>query len=249
MNQLYYFIFLGGKIVFNFKDYEQHLTSTFTSIISSIITTDRKLNKLPASAGRIGATISDYLQEDFVNYVNGPQNSVSDELYNAEEAPKEKTKNPFDARCSFSYNGRTEEIWLDFKALNVDKVDSNPDIGTPYKVIKFIKEGNFYILFIIVYYDKDNNNNFKYTKYEGKYTNTYLLKDVSSSMRVNPKPQMQVNMKAKPEYRTREEFIELLSDKLTQSYERTEEKVQKRREELKDLKKDMYKANQTATNK
>lgn len=234
--------------MFNFKDYEQHLISTLTTVISSIIITDSKLNKLPASSGRIGATISDYLQEDFVNYVNDSKSPIANELSSASEAPKEKTKNPFDAKCSFDYDGRHEEIWIDFKALNIEKVDSNPDIGTPYKVIKFINDGNFYIVFIIVYYDKDQNNNFKYTKYEGKYTNIYLLKDVSSSMRVNPKPQMQVNMKSVPEYRTREEFIELIGDKLSESYDRTEKNLQKRRKNLKGLKKDMLKANQSAMN-
>ena len=56
--------------------------------------------------------------------------------------------------------------------------------------------------------------------HENSYTKAYFLKDIHHSFRRNPKNQLQVNMSEKPEYRTREEFINLLISKIEASHKR-----------------------------
>ena len=48
----------------------------------------------------------------------------------------------------------------------------------------------------------------------------YFLKDINHTFRRNPKNQLQVNISAKPELRTRVEFINLLFDKIEESHKR-----------------------------
>ena len=113
----------------------------------------------------------------------------------------------------FSFNNHIEEIWIDFKAFKLSGVDSNPDIGTPNKIIKFIEDGGFYLLYIHVFYE-EHHSGLKFVQYNGYSVKSYFLKDISPTFRRTPTNQLQVNISAKPQYRTREEFIELLMDKL-----------------------------------
>lgn len=53
------------------------------------------------------------------------------------------------------------------------------------------------------------------------------LKNISPTFRRTPTNQLQVNMAAEPIYRTREEFIELLIQKIQEGLERQIEKAQK----------------------
>lgn len=232
---------------FNFKKYETQLVKELTQITNYTLIHGHRLDKLPASAGRVGATISDYLQDAFVKYLHNPilKNELHvSNLSDPEAAPAAKTKNPWDARCDFNFINRKENIWLDYKALDINKVDSNPDIGTPNKVIKFIKHGGFYIIFLLIYYDKDKETgHFHYVQYKHHWSNVYPLKDVSHShtMRVNPKPQMQVNMNADPEYRTRTEFINMLCEKLKESYKRTLKRTKNKMSKLDEEREEMLK--------
>ena len=57
-------------------------------------------------------------------------------------------------------------------------------------------------------------------KAKSEFVKVYFLKDVSSSFRRNPKNQLQVNISAKPEHRSRTEFIELLIEKIIESHKR-----------------------------
>ena len=56
-------------------------------------------------------------------------------------------------------------------------------------------------------YYESKQDGVEFVKYNNDYKKVYLLKDVNESFRINPKPQMQVNIAAEPTYRTREEFI------------------------------------------
>lgn len=207
-------IFLRGNKIVDFKAYEKQLCKSIEQEVEKIIQANLHLN-IRAKA-RAGAEISDYLEEHFVISIN---NNNHPYLTDAEQAPRGATKNPYDAKCYFDYMGRKELIWIDFKAFKTSSLDSNPDIGTPNKVIKFIKEGHFYLIFVLAYYEEDGEG-LKFVEHSGKYTKVYPLKDVNHTFRLNPKPQLQVNMSAEPEYRTREQFIELLIQKHRESYNR-----------------------------
>src|SRR5690606_31869448 len=113
----------------------------------------------------------------------------------------------------------SEEIWIDFKALKVSSADSNPDIGTPSKVAALISNGNFYLLYVLVYY-REHKNGLEFVEFKGAKVKSYFLKDINRTFRRNPKNQLQVNISAEPEYRTREEFINVFIEKLEESHKR-----------------------------
>jgi hypothetical protein len=197
------------------KSFEDKINRDIVNIVESIIR-DNIILPIQANA-RAGAEISDFLEKKFVDYAN-----KYSFLKNSEYSPKGATKNPWDAKTTYIYGEIEEVIWIDFKALKVSSADSNPDIGSPNKIIEFIKSGNFYLLYIYVYYDVEENfvkfvqnpNNFSY------YTKSYFLKDVSSTVRRNPKNQLQVNAGENSFYRTREDFIDLLIEKIRESHKR-----------------------------
>lgn len=206
------------------RDYENLIRNQITDVVKVIID---KNNFLEISAkSRAGAEISDWLEVAFVREVTNHQY-----LKSAESAPKGKTKNPWDARCFFEYQDHVEEIWIDFKAFKLSGLDSNPDIGTPNKVIKFIESGGFYLLYIHVYYE-EYNDGLRFISYEDEKVKSYFLKDISSTFRRTPTNQLQVNISAKPSYRSREEFIELLMEKLKEGLMRQLAKAQQKLSEV-----------------
>ncbi|MCQ4088494.1 hypothetical protein [Saccharibacillus sp. JS10] len=205
----------------DFKLYETQLCSSIENEVDKLIQANLQL-KIRARS-RAGAEISDFLEGIFVEAINNGHQYLSD----AQQSPRGATKNPYDAKCYFEFMSRKELIWIDFKAFKISSVDSNPDIGTPNKVINFIKEGNFYLIFVLVYYD-ENEEGLKFEKYNDVYTKVYPLKDVNRNFRLNPKPQLQVNIAAKPEYRTREEFIRLFIQKHKESYQRQQISIEKK---------------------
>lgn len=202
------------------NEYEDLIREQITSVIKAIISKNETLNI--SAKSRAGAEISDWLEEAFVN-------SVSNHKYlkEAEGAPKGKTKNPWDARCFFDLNGHKEEIWIDFKAFKLSGIDSNPDIGTPDKIIKFIEAGGFYLLYVHVYYEECNGG-MKFIPFGSEMIKSYFLKDISATFRRTPTNQLQVNIAAEPSYRTREEFIELLMQKYSEGLVRQLEKAQQK---------------------
>ncbi|WP_172872249.1 hypothetical protein [Staphylococcus aureus] len=207
----------------NFKKYEENLVASIEEVIQRIIDDKHRPNIIGKT--RVGAEVSDYLEDEFVKYISSGKSSS---LYDAQGAPKEKTKNPWDARCKFKFMDREEEIWIDFKAFKITNMDSNPDIGTPNKIVKFIHEGNFYLVFVLVYYESKQDG-VEFVKYNNDYKKVYLLKDVNESFRINPKPQMQVNIAAEPTYRTREEFIHFFVKKWKESFERQIKSLEKKK--------------------
>lgn len=137
------------------------------------------------------------------------------------------TKNPWDAMTYFCIDGHEELIWIDFKAVKVSSADSNPDIGTPDKIINLINQGYFYLVYIFVYYE-ETNTGLKFVKNtNNELVKLYFLKDISSTFRRNPKNQLQVNISAPIEKRSRAEFINILFDKMAESHKRQIEISQK----------------------
>lgn len=175
----------------------------------------------PISAkSRSGAEISDYLEDSFVEYLRAQPHP---RIYNPLGSPKGATKNPYD----FCFNYRCVDanfddlIWGDIKATKRSYSDSNPDLGTPEKVIRFIRDGHFYLLFVFLEYEATPDNQMRFVPFsDNKYVHCQFLKDISSTVRINPKPQLQVNIHEPEEYRTREEFLELLYTKYKESIDR-----------------------------
>jgi hypothetical protein len=194
------------------KQFEDLIINELTKVVDSIIKANLTLNI--SAKSRAGAEISDWLEEKFVELTKKHKY-----FHNSEAAPKGSTKNPWDARTKFKIDKVEEELWIDFKAFKITSVDSNPDIGTPNKIIKLINDGNFYHAFIHVFYESESNG-LKFVTLNGGYTKLYFLKNISSTFRRNPKNQLQVNISAPSEYRTREEFIKLLITKIKESHER-----------------------------
>ena len=194
------------------QDYENLVKNNITDIVRKIIE-DNKILAISAKS-RAGAEVSDFLEEKFVEYTKS-----SKVMLKSEQAPTGKTKNPWDARTFYKQNNHEEEIWIDFKAFKISGEDSNPDIGTPNKIFDFINNGGFYLLYIHVYY-KEAGGGLEFIEYKNNYVKSYYLKDVNHTFRRTPTNQLQVNIDAEPEYRTREEFVKLLNKKVLEGLKR-----------------------------
>ena len=72
---------------------------------------------------------------------------------------------------------------------------------------------------------------------------SYFLKDVSSTVRRNTKNQLQVNISAEPEYRTRSEFITFFIEKLKEGYERQIKLAKERMNKIESIKEELQKSN------
>ena len=227
----------------NIQEYENLLVSTIDNVIENIVISNTS-PKITAT-GRVGAQISDYLEEKFFEKIASNNCKY---LCNPEKAPKNQTKNPWDARCNFVLNEAMDDVWIDFKAIQITRLDSNPDIGTPNKVIDFIKAGKFYILYVYVYYEAQNGE-VHFVKSNNKYSKTYLLKDINHTFRRNPKNQLQVNVSASPEVRSRKEFIELLCSKIKESHERQIQISQNALNEIEKIYNDLLQANSISEEK
>lgn len=195
------------------KDYEALILSELKKVILII------LSKYPSpkisAKSRAGAEISSLLEEQFVL-----ETEKHEYFKKSLASPPGATKNPWDALTYFSFKGHDEVIWLDFKAVKVSSADSNPDIGTPDKIVALIESGFFYLAYVFVYYEETETGLRFVSNSENELVKLYFLKDISSTVRRNPKNQLQVNISAAPEQRTREEFINLLFGKIEESHRR-----------------------------
>ncbi len=94
-------------------------------------------------------------------------------------------------------------------------------------------DGHFYLMFVFLEYDATDDNKTKFRQFaDGKYVHCQFLKDINHTVRINPKPQFQVNISEAEEYRTREEFLELFYKKYQESIERIIEKQNKKKLDL-----------------
>lgn len=214
-------------------NFENQLKIDIEDVFQKILIKTNGIIDVGATA-RAGAQISDFLEDAFVDYL---KNNKHKRIYNPRSTPKNETKNPYDICWDYKYeDGYTiidDIIWGDIKTSKKSYKDSNHDLGTPEKMIKFMKDGHFHLLYIFFEYTATDDNKVQLIKYpNGKFAKVWLLKDISSTVRITPAPQFQVNIKKEPEYRTEEEWIKLFEEMYITSLKRKIEKAKKKLEEL-----------------
>jgi len=196
------------------EDFENLILQELQKVTISIL--NKNKSPLISAKSRAGAEISALLEKEFV--IETKSNIY---LKGSKASPVGATKNPWDAMTYFCIKEHKELIWIDFKAIKVQSADSNPDIGTPDKIINLIEGGHFYLVYIFVYY-KETLTGLDFVPKPGSsdLVKLYFLKDIHHSFRRNPKNQLQVNISKEPEKRTRAEFIDLLFEKIIESHKR-----------------------------
>jgi hypothetical protein len=209
------------------KEFETLIIEQLDEIIENIINENPSLNISVKKGERVGDGISKFLEHKFVAFTE-----THPFFKESLASPEGKTKNPFDVQTIFQINGHKELIWIAFKAINVENEDTNPDSGTPDKVILLMQSGYFYLAYIIVYY-QGIRNGLEFIKHNNAYVKSYFLKNISPTMRITPANQIQVNGFAETVYRTREEFLDFLLQKKIESNER---KLKKALNELENFK-------------
>lgn len=216
----------------NIREYEELIISEINGVIGRIID-DCPILPIQVKRGeRVGDGLSKYLEGKFVEWTNGHQ-YFRDSI----PSPEGKTKNPFDVQTIFELGERKEKIWVDFKSINIDNDNSNPDSGTPDKILELIKDGNFYLVYVLVYY-RGVVDGLTFVERDDVFVKSYFLKDISSTMRITPSNQIQVNVFSEPVYRSREEFLRFLLQKKIESNER---KLKKSISELENLRNGNFK--------
>lgn len=212
---------------------EQLIKKDIESVFTNILKEHNYIFPISAKS-RSGAEISDYLEDGFVEYL---KRNTHMRIYNPMGSPKGATKNPYD----FCFNYKCEDIgfddliWGDIKATKHSYADSNPDLGTPEKIINFIMDGHFYLMFVFLEYAATEDNQTKFLPFEdGRYVHCQFLKDINHTVRINPKPQFQVNIHEPEEYRSRDEFLELFYTKYQESIDRNIAKQEKKKATLDD---------------
>lgn len=216
------------------QDFENMMLSELKKVVENIIQANPTLPIAVKKGERQGDAISKFLETAFVT-------ETENHAYfnHSRTSPQGKTKNPFDVETFFSYKTpnqidneiHNELIWVDFKAVNIDNEDSNPDSGTPDKIIKLIKNGNFYLVFIFVFY-QGQGDLLAFMPKNSEFVKAYFLKDISETVRITPANQLQVNYEQPPVYRTREDFIKFLAEKKKQSFERRFKQAQTQLKEI-----------------
>ncbi|MFI5140264.1 MAG: hypothetical protein ACHQIM_20765 [Sphingobacteriales bacterium] len=195
------------------QEFEALILKELKAVVLTILKSHPEPNI--SAKSRAGAEISSLLEEEFV------AKTIKHPYFGKSLAsPPGATKNPWDAKTHFCFKGHEEVLWIDFKAVKVSSAGSNPDIGTPDKIIDLINSGFFYLVYVFVYYEETKNGLKFVNNQDHELIILYFLKDINSHFRRNPKNQLQVNISDKPEKRTREEFINILFEKIEQSHKR-----------------------------
>ncbi|MFH1612400.1 MAG: hypothetical protein ABIB46_01510 [bacterium] len=217
----------------NNEKYEINLKNDIATIFEKIINDMNNKISLRVQS-RAGAEISNIFEKKFVEYA---KTNICTNITNAESFSEGATKNPFDIKFDYKFKGCEELIWGDIKAFNSKYEDSNPDIGTVNKVIKFMLNGHFYIVFILMEYTAHDEHSIYFEKYSDTnlHVKVELLKDIHTSFRLNPKNQLQVNYKVPFMYRDKKDFILLLEKKYKESFERQYVKAEKKLKEAEEL--------------
>lgn len=215
------------------REFEQIMKNDIKDVFENILEVHNYILPIK-SRTRSGSEISDFLEDYFVNYLK--ENSHL-RIYNPDSAPKGKTKNPYDFKFNYKFEEENlkfdDVVWGDIKASKFSYADSNPDLGTPTKIINFMLDGHFYIMFVFLEYESTKDDKIKFIRFEnGDYVKIILLKDIHNSVRINPKPQFQVNIHKSEEYRTKDEFVDLFFRKYKESNERIIKKANKKNLEL-----------------
>jgi len=208
------------------KIFETLILGELKTVVEKILA--KNLTPNISAKSRAWAEISSLIEEQFII-----ETKKHKYFKKSVASPSGATKNPWDVMTYFYIKGHEELIWIDFKAVKVSSADSNPDIGTPDKIVDLIYKGFFYLAYIFVYY-KETEHGLKFVKNsDDEFVKIYFLKDISSTFRRNPKNQLQVNISAKPEERSREDFINVLFEKIVESHIRQIKISTKALEEIK----------------
>lgn len=197
------------------KAYETLIISQLDEIFESIFESNPILNIAVQQGERQGDLISKTLENTFISAVNH-----SEYFTNSTTSIMGKTKSPYDIQTFFKIKGVHEKMWIDFKAFNLDNTNSNADGGTFKKVIDFINQGDFYIVYVYCFYRGKGKNQLQFEKKDGRYTKIFFLKDINDKMHIPPTNQIQVDYRLPSEYRNRTEFIDFLIEKIKESYDR-----------------------------
>jgi len=207
------------------KKFETLILSELKTVVENILTKNPTPNI--SAKSRAGAEISSLLEEQFVKATVNHKYFID-----SESSPSGSTKHPYDAKTYFKFDQHKELIWIDFKAFKTSSKNSNPAVGSTNKIIELIKNGDFYLVYVFVYYN-ETESGLKFVKnIDNEFVKIYFLKDISSSFRRDPTGQLQVNFRSTPEIRTRQEFINLFLKKIKEGYLRQIEKSKKEMEEL-----------------
>lgn len=211
------------------KVFENQMKNDIENIFTEVLKQHNYIANI-SSKSRSGAEISDFLEDSFVEYI---KDNPHERIINPKGAPKDNPKNPYDFCFEYCYDNFNDIIWGDIKATKHSYKDSNPDLGTPEKIIKFILNGHFYLMFVFFEYEPLENDQTKFIKFsDEKYVHCRFLKDIHHSVRINPKPQFQVNINEPEEYRTIDEFIELFHKKYKESIERIIKKQEEKKQKI-----------------
>ena len=199
------------------KSFEELIKKEISAVIIKIFDDVPTLPIDVRQGERVGDAISKFLESKFVEY-------TQEHFYfkESQASPTGKTKNPWDAQTYFEVNGHKEMVWIDFKAVNIDNDNSNPDSGTPNKVFELMfKHNSFYLLYIVVYYQGLGAGlGLKFVEKDGKKVKPIFLKDVEQNMHITPPNQIQFNVFEAEKYRSRDEFIDFFKNKLIESNQR-----------------------------
>ena len=210
----------------NVVDFENLIITALKTAVQDIIEANPTLPIAVKQGERQGDAISKFLENAFVEYT---QNHPC--FKNTQASSTGNTKSPYDVETFFEYNGHRELVWIDFKAFNIANKDSNPDSGTPNKIIKLIENGSFYLAYVFVFY-QGSNSGLSFVQKDDAYVKAYFLKDISKTVRITPANQLQIDYLKPPQYRIREAFLLFLMEKKKQSFIRQLEKAQKSLENL-----------------
>jgi hypothetical protein len=207
------------------KDFENLIKAEISAVLLKILEDIPTLPIDVRQGERVGDAISKFLETKFVEYTEA-------HLYfkDSKSSPTGKTKNPWDAQTYVEIGEHRELLWIDFKAVNIDNDNSNPDSGTPNKVFELIfKHHSFYLLYVVVYYKGLGSGlRLKFDEKDGVKVKPVFLKDVEQQMHITPSNQIQFNVFQPEKYRTREEFIQFFKDKLIESNKRRIEDAQEK---------------------
>lgn len=195
-------------------EFEELVKSKIKTVFESIIT-DNLILHISAKS-RVGAEVSEYLQEKFVDYTtNNPFLSES------RSAPPDATKNPWDAQTIFSLPTHNEIIWIDIKSIKLSpdrQTQSSPDMGSANKIYKMLEQGLVYLTYVLVYYTPVDGGLQFVTNQDGEYVKVFFLKDINSKFSRNYKNQLSVDIFLPEEKRTTTECFTLMHNKMRESF-------------------------------
>ncbi|HEX4122845.1 MAG TPA: hypothetical protein VH619_19695 [Verrucomicrobiae bacterium] len=153
------------------SEFEKLILGELKTVVERILAKNPEPNI--SAKSRAGAEISALLEERFVA-------ETADHKYfkNSISSPPGATKHPWDAMTHFCIKDHEEVLWIDFKAVKISSADSNPDIGTPDKMIDLIYSGFFYLVYVFVYYE-ETTNGLKFARNpDNEFVKIYFLKDI-----------------------------------------------------------------------